>query len=324
MPSLDRPLTIDGLLVSNWTPELFSGMRTGGLSAAICTCSIWEGFAVTCENIAAWKRRFVDHADLICQVRTAKDIERAHADGKTGIILGWQNTSALEGNIELLPQFAELGIKCIQLTYNTQNFVGSGCWEKRDGGLSYFGYELIEALHRERILIDLSHVGAKTAQEAIDVSSGGIAYTHVCPRGLKDYARNKTDEELRYIASKGGFAGIAFWPPFMNDDWPIEIASYLRTLEYAINVMGEDRVGIGTDLCLGHPPEWMDWLHRVNGKGRRIVPKLPRRPMPAEFCNVSHYPNLIPEMERAGWKADRIERILGRNWLNFLRETWGG
>lgn len=317
-----EPLIIDGLIVSNWTPELFAEMQDGGLTAAICTCSIWEGFVQTCENIATWKRWFKEHAHLISHVRTVKDIENAHAEGKTGIILGWQNTSALEGNIDFLSLFSELGVKCIQLTYNAQNLVGSGCWEDRDGGLTRFGFDLVEALNRERILIDLSHVGTKTAMEAIDAANGGVAFTHVCPRGLKDYARNKTDDELRHIASKGGFAGIAFWPLFMRDEWPVEISSYIRTLEYTINVMGEDRVGIGTDLCLGHPPEWTEWLHRANGTGPRIVPKIPRRPMSPDFCSVSHYRNLIPDMERAGWSTDRIERILGRNWLNFLRDTW--
>lgn len=323
MMNAANPVIVDGLIVSRWTPELFRDMRDGGLTAAICTCSIWDGFVRTCQNIAEWKRWLVEHRDLIRPVRSAADIERAHAEGRTGIALGWQNTSALEGNIDYVRFFGELGVRCVQLTYNAQNLVGSGCWEPRDGGLTHFGYALIEALNAERILIDLSHVGERSAREAIEASKVGVAFTHVCPRGLKDYERNKSDADLRLIASKGGFAGIAFWPPFMKDEWPVEIPSYIKTLEYAIDVMGEEQVGIGTDFCYGHPPEWMDWVHRNNGTGPRIVPKRPRRPMAREFCSVLHYRNLIPEMERAGWKAGRIDRIMGRNWLRFLRETWG-
>jgi membrane dipeptidase len=161
-----KPLIIDGLIVSRWTPELFGDMREGGLTAAICTCSIWEGFVKTCANIAEWKRWFGEYKDLIRPVRTAADIELAHAEGRTGIALGWQNTSAFEGNIDYVRFFGELGVRCVQLTYNAQNLAGSGCWEPRDGGLTHFGYALIEALNAERILIDLSHVGERSAREA--------------------------------------------------------------------------------------------------------------------------------------------------------------
>jgi membrane dipeptidase len=318
-----RPLIIDGLLICDWSSGIFREMQEGGLTAAICTCSVWESFRKTCENIAVWKRWLAENSEHILQVYSADDIVRAHTENRTGIILGWQNTSALEGNVDFVQFFADLGVRCVQLTYNAQNLVGTGCWERVDGGLTSFGHDIVAALNKSRILIDLSHVGSKTAHDAIETSSSGVAYTHVCPRGLKDYARNKTDEELRHIVSKAGFVGIAFWPPFMKDDWPIEIDSYIRTLEYTINIVGEENVGIGSDLTQGHPSEWIDWLHSANGTGSRMVPKLARRAMSREFCRVSHYQNLIPGMERAGWKANRIERILGKNWLNFLHATWG-
>jgi hypothetical protein len=130
----DSLAVIDGLVISKWSRAVFADMRRGGLTAANCTCSIWEGFVDTMRNIAQWKRWFADNADLIAPVRTAADIRRAKAEGKTGIILGFQNTSALEDQIGYMSLFKELGVGVMQLTYNTQNLAGAGCYERRDTG----------------------------------------------------------------------------------------------------------------------------------------------------------------------------------------------
>jgi membrane dipeptidase len=105
----DSLTVIDGLVISEWSRAVFADMRQGGLTAANCTCSIWEGFTDTMRNIAQWKRWFTDHADLISPVRVTTDIRRAKAEGKTGIILGFQNTSALEDQVGYIPLFKELG-----------------------------------------------------------------------------------------------------------------------------------------------------------------------------------------------------------------------
>jgi membrane dipeptidase len=133
------------------------------LTAANCTCSIWEGFADTMRNVAQWKRWFADNADLITPVRTAADIGRAKAAGKSGIILGFQNTSAFEDQLGYIELFKELGVGVVQITYNTQNLSGAGCYERRDTGLSGFGHEVVAEMNRVGILCDLSHVGAATS-----------------------------------------------------------------------------------------------------------------------------------------------------------------
>ena len=202
-------IVIDGLIVSRWSREVFEDMHRGGLTAANCTCSVWEGLRDTMINIGRWKRAFVEHADLIMQVRSAADIRRAKALGKVGIILGWQNTSGIEDRLDLLEIYKDAGVSVIQLTYNTQNLVGSGCWEDRDSGLSGFGREVIDEMNRLGMLIDLSHVGPRTSSEAIAYSKRPCAYTHVAPRGAFDNARNKTDEQLREIIDRGGFVGVA-------------------------------------------------------------------------------------------------------------------
>ncbi len=210
-----RSIVIDGLVVSRWSRSVFEHMQRGGLTAANCTCCVWENTRSTMQNIADWKRWLSEHADLIMPVKTTADIRRAKEAGKVGIILGFQNTSALEDRLDTLALYKELGVGVIQLTYNTQNLVGCGCWEENDGGLSGFGREVVSEMNRLGIVVDLSHVGPKTADDAIKHSAKPCAYSHVCPTGLLDHPRNKTDEQLRTIVNKGGFVGVATYAPFM-------------------------------------------------------------------------------------------------------------
>ena len=166
---------------------------------------------------------------------------------------------------------AELGLRVVQLTYNTANAVGCGCYEERDGGLTGFGRELVHELNRHRILIDLSHVGRQTAMDALQISAQPVAYTHCLPAALKDHPRNKTDDELRAVAGRGGFIGVTFFPSFMQRGEASTIADYLDALEYVIDLVGEQNVGIGTDFTEGHGPSFVDYITRDKGIGRRLT-----------------------------------------------------
>lgn len=319
----DTPITIDGLIISRWSRAVFEDMVAGGLSAANCTCSVWENFRDTAEAMASWRRRFAEHADLIRPVETAEDIRAAHREGRVGVILGWQNLSAIEDRIDFLDLFHALGLRVAQLTYNTRNLVGSGCWESRDGGLSDFGRHVIRRMNELGILIDLSHVGATTSAEAIAESARPVAYTHVAPRALKDHPRNKTDEELRDVAERGGFVGYATFPAFLPSGGEATLDEIVGGFEHMIGVCGEEAVGIGTDFTQDQPVEFFEWLRRDKGDGALCVPGTPAVPkMPEGLARLSDYPNLVRAMERRGWPAARTERIMGLNWLRFLEEAW--
>lgn len=314
-------IVVDGLVVSRWSREVFEAMHRGGLTAANCTCSIWEGLRETMINMARWKQAFVDHADLIVQVRSAQDIRRAKEAGRVGILLGWQNTSALEDRLDLLPLFKDMGVGVIQLTYNTQNLVGSGCWEERDGGLSGFGREVIDAMNRLGMLVDLSHVGARTASEAIAHSSRPCAYTHIAPRGAFDHPRNKSDAQLREIVERGGFVGVATYPPFMKTGAATTLADCVEMFEYVIDVCGEANVGIGTDFTQGQDEAFFDWLRQDKGYARRANPGRGRAPFVHGMETLADYPRLTQAMVERGWSEQRIRAVLGENWLRFLGQS---
>jgi len=317
----DDLVVIDGLIVSDWGRHVFEDMVRGGVTTANCTCSVWENFRDTVDNIVRWKGWFREHADLILPVRTVADIRRAKQEGRTGIVLGFQNTSAFEDQLGYVQLFKELGVGVVQMTYNTQNLVGSGCYERVDSGLSDFGHEVVAEMNRVGILSDLSHVGPKTSADVILASKKPVANTHCLPAGLKEHKRNKTDEQLRFIAERGGFVGVTMFPPFLRRGPKATVADYVEAIEYVIDLVGEDCVGIGTDFTQGYGDEFFRWIthdkgyaHKLTDFGPVINPKGIRR--------IGEFPNLTAAMEKAGWPERRIRKIMGENWLRVLGEVW--
>jgi membrane dipeptidase len=320
----EEAIVIDGLVISNWSRAVFEDMHRGGLTAANCTCCVWEGFRGTMNNVAQWKRWFDEYGDILLQVHTSDDIRRAKAEGKVGIILGWQNTSGIEDQLGYLHTFKDLGVGVMQLTYNTQNLVGSGCFESRDGGLSDFGREVIDEMNRLGILVDLSHVGSKTSEDAIRHSKKPVAYTHCCPAALRDHPRNKTDEQLRFIVDHGGFVGFATFPPFLPNDAETTLDDCVDAIDHVVDLIGEDNVGIGTDFTQNQSADWFDWLRKDKGYGRWLMEgKGTTAPMPEKFRTLAEYPNLTAAFDRRGWSEGRIRKVLGENWLRVLKDVWG-
>jgi len=315
-------ISIDALAIAKFSRSIFKDMQRGQITAANCTCSVWENFYQTIENLTTWNDHFRKNSDIICHVKSPEDIIKAKENGKVGIILGWQNTSAIENDVKKLQIFYDLGVRVVQLTYNTQNLVGSGCWETQDGGLSDFGRDVVLEMNRLGIVIDLSHVGAKTSSDTIMLSKSPVAYTHCCP-ALKKHPRNKTDDQLKEIADKGGMIGFASYTPFLPKGPDSNIDDCIEAMDYLINIVGEDNVGIGTDWVQDQDITFFEYLQKDKGTGRfvttpyKVVP-----PMPKGISKLSDFQNFVPAMERAGWSTQRIEKILGLNWYLFFKQIW--
>lgn len=319
-------IVVDGLQIANWGPEVFRAQHAAGLTAVNCTCCVWEGFEATMANVAAFRRAFDAHADLIRPVRTTADIAAAKAEDRVGIVLGWQNVSGIEDRIDRLALFKDLGVGIIQLAYNTQNLVGAGCYESTDSGLSDFGHEVLAEMNRVGILADLSHVGATTSRDVVEHSTAPVVYSHVCPSALKAHPRNKSDEELRRVAERGGLVGVTAFGPFLPGEPTIE--DYLDAIEHVIDVVGEEQTGIGTDFIDGHGPAFLEWIFRDKGYARSLVGDaldelVGGLRMPSGLAGIGDLPNLVPRMQRRGWSDERIRRVMGENWLRVLHDVWG-
>jgi len=318
----ESAIVIDGLIISKFERSVFEDMRKGGLTAANCTCSIWENFRDSMNNLVRWKQHFRDHADLITQVYTTADIHRAKKEGKTGIILGWQNLTGIEDQLGFLSVFKQLGVGVMQIAYNTQNLVGSGCYEKNDSGLSEFGHEVIAEMNRVGILCDLSHVGARTSEDVIRASKKPVAYTHCLPAGLKAHPRNKSDAQLKFIAEHGGFVGVTMFPPFLKRGPQSTVDDYVEAIEYVINLVGEDQVGIGTDFTQGYDREFFDWITHDKGYARKLT-DFGEVINPEGLRTIGEFPNLTAAMQKHGWKETRICKVIGENWVRVLKDVWG-
>lgn len=317
----DRLIVVDGLIISNFSRAVFEDMRKGGLTAANCTCSVWENFTGTMQNIARWNGYFEDCKDLIVHARSVADVRNAKAAGKTAIILGFQNVSAFEDQLGYIKHFKDCGVGIAQMAYNTQNLIATGCYETVDRGLSDFGREVVAEMNRVGIMCDLSHVGSKSSDDVIRASKKPVCYSHTCPSALKKHPRNKTDEEMRFIVERGGFVGVTMFPPFLAKGNNATVEDYVSTIEHVINIAGEDAVGVGTDFTQDQDEAFFEWLCHDKGYARKLVHFEPIR-NPDGIRRIGDFPNLTAAMEKAGWSETRIAKIMGENWLRILGEVW--
>jgi membrane dipeptidase len=314
-------IVIDGLVVSKWGPDIFRALHAGGLTAINATCAVWENTRQTLDNIAQWLGWFDRHADLIMPVHGTADIAAAHTAGKTGVILGFQNGSPLEDRLDYLAVYKQLGVGIIQLTYNTQNLIGSGCYESRDWGLSDFGREVVAEMNRIGVAVDLSHVGPKTADDAIAVSRDPVVFSHVLPTELKAHPRNKDTRQLRAVADRGGLVGVTMFPPFLPKGTASTVEDYAAIIEWMVDRCGEDHVAYGTDFTQGHGEAFFQWITRDKGYARELT-RFGEIRGPKGIERIEDTPNLVAALERRRWPAARIEKVVGLNWVAYLRRVW--
>ena len=259
-------VVIDGLNVSNWrSPAVFQSIHNGGVTAINATVAVWENYRDTMDNIAMWLQNFRTYGNILLQTKSADDILLAKEQGKAGVILGWQNASPLESDLDRLALFHALGVRIIQITYNERNLLGNGCYERTDDGLSRFGQDAIREMNRLGILVDLSHVGDRTTLEAAELSEAPVSCTHANARAFVDHPRNKTDDALRLVVEKGGVIGANAFPPYLRNGFESTLQDYVDAIDDLVERVGIDHVGIGTDYTQSQPKAFFDWLFSQQG-----------------------------------------------------------
>ncbi|GLQ11905.1 hypothetical protein GCM10007913_38370 [Devosia yakushimensis] len=321
----DRSIIVDGLQTSLWGRPIFEEMRAGGLTAVNVSTVLWENFREGIDYVSQWKHFLREHADILRPVRSVADIHAAKAENKTGIIIGWQNTSPLEDKLDYVEIFKDLGVGIMQLTYNTQNYSGAGYLEENDSGLTGFGREVLDEMGRVGVLCDLSHVGDKTSADAIAYAKGPVCISHVLPRALHNVKRNKPDHLFEACAEKGGLVGISLFAPGLAAGNDATVEDVLDAMEHVINLIGEDHVGIGTDFSLDRPrpSDWLLWANRDKGTARTLTEfgsvKINK---PEGIRRMTDMPNLTARMLARGWSETTIAKLLGGNWLRVLDAAW--
>ena len=319
----DAPLSTRGL----------EDARESGVTAINLTINnVGNGpnkFMEAVKNIAGMEHEFAAHPDALTKILRGSDIQAAKSTKRLGIIYGCQDTTMLEGDLQNLEVFAGLGVRIVQPTYNVRNLMGDGCIEKADGGLSKMGYDFIALMNRLNLLLDFSHAGPRTIAEGIAASKAPMAITHTGCRALADLPRNTRDSELKALADRGGVAGIYFMP-FLRESGQPHAEDLIRHIEYAVDICGEDHVGLGTDGSISGVPltdayreaHRKDEAARVKagvaapGESADVLTIVP------EYNDPLRFNKLAGDLARRGWSGSRIDKVLGANFARLFAEVW--
>ncbi len=316
---------IDNLQYCNWSREIFEINRQAGLDAVHVTIVYHEDYDEFLDELKKWEVYFKENSDLIFLGRNFKDIEIAKKENRTAIFFGFQNCSPIEDDINLVEKVHELGCRFMQLTYNNQSLLATGCYEKIDSGVTNFGKEVIKEMNRVGIVIDMSHSAEKSTLDAIEFSEKPIAITHANPTFWHAAKRNKSNELLRALADSGGMLGFSLYPHHLKDNSNCTLNSFCEMVAKTADIMNVKNIGIGSDLCLNQPDlivEWMrngTWSKKKNyGEGSKNKPGFPQQPK--WFRDASGFSNLDIGLKKIGFSNDEVNDILGNNWYNFYKK----
>ena len=325
----NQPLIIDCLQYSNWSENVFRQMNEGKVAAVHVTICYHEDFRETVENVVDWNRRFEKYSDLIIPGRSADDVRRAHAEGKTAIVFGFQNCSPIEDDIGLVEVCHQLGARFMQLSYNNQSLLATGCYEADDPGITRMGRQVIHEMNRVGLVIDMSHSAERSTLEAIEISERPIAITHANPASWHPALRNKSDTVLKALAESGGMLGLSLYPHHLNEGSRCSLEDFCTMIARTAEVMGMEQIGFGSDLCQNQPDTVVAWMRNGTwtrdtdfGEGSADAPGFPDQP--TWFRDNRDFKGIQAGMRAVGFSNTDIAKIGGGNWLSFFERSFSG
>ncbi|TNF60387.1 MAG: membrane dipeptidase [Rhodobacteraceae bacterium] len=319
---------IDNLQYCNWSPKIFRELRAGGVDAVHVTIAYHEELREVLGNLTAWNRWFEAHPDLIFKGLTGDDVRRAQATGRTAVFFGFQTPTPIGDDIGLIEIWHQLGIRFMQLTYNNQSLLATGCYEAEDPGLTRYGRQAVAEMNRVGLVIDMSHSAERSTLEAIDASARPIAITHANPHWWHPALRNKSDAVLRALTGRGGMLGFSLYPHHLKGGSACRLEDFCAMIAETASRYGAENLGIGSDLCQDQPDRVVEWM-RVGrwsktidyGEGNAANPGFP--PMPVWFRDNRDWDNIRQGLARQGFDAAEIGGIMGGNWLRFYDRNFG-
>jgi membrane dipeptidase len=332
---VDRALVIDMLapLKIDFEPEAYAGRLTAELAAEYRGSGIdvmhhaaaFHGPRAREEvlgYLAGWQGFAARNSEVFRVIGVAQDLDRARALGKVGVIMGVQNADHFQG-VEDVKYFHQLGQRCAQLTYNTQNHLGTGGTERVDSGLSDYGVSIVGAMNEAGMLVDVSHCGDRTTLDAIEVSAKPIAITHSNCRALNNHPRLKTDEAIRKLAAKGGVMGITGVRNFIRDREPTTVEHMVDHIDHVAKLVGIEHVGIGSDADLnGYDDMPADQLKMLRGLYKSSYAFRDKLDTDG-FDHPKKIYDLTEALVRRGYSDSDIELVLGGNFRRLLGQVWG-
>lgn len=306
---------IDALQYCNWSRQIFEEWRIGGLDAVHVTVGYHEDFAEFVHELKHWDTRFREHGDLILPGRSGRDVRKAKSMGKTAVFFGVQNPAPIGSDLGMLAICHRLGLRFMQLTYNLQSLCGAGWQETEDAGLTRYGREVVAEMSRLGMIADLSHAGERTTLEAIDTSSRPIAVTHANPRWWRETNRNVPDTVIRALAESGGMLGFSLYPHHLSGGSDCRLQAFCEMAAKVAEVIGPDRLGIGSDLCQGQPDDVVRWMRDGRWTFETSGAVFPDQPV--WFRSNRDWDGIAAGLYAVGFSKPEVDGILGENWLRF-------
>lgn len=320
-------MRIDGLQYANWSEKIFRQLRAGRVDAIQVTISYHENFRETVLNFEQWNRWFERFHELIMKGTVANDIDLARKSNRTAVFFGFQNPSPIEDDIGLIEIVHTLGARFMQLTYNNQSLLATGCYESTDTGITRMGKQVIKEMNRVGLVVDMSHSADQSTIEAADISQRPIAITHANPYDWAPALRNKRDDVIRAVTQNGGMLGFSIYPHHLKDNSQCTIESFCQMIADTGAKYGIEHLGIGTDLCQDQPDSVVEWM-RVGrwtkeldyGEGSADNAGFP--PMPSWFKDNRDFDNIENGLLKIGMSADETAAVMGGNWYRFYTENF--
>ena len=319
---------IDNLQYANWSETIFRQMRAGGVDAVHVTIAYHESFREMVLNLEAFNRWFERFPELIFKGTSAADVRLAQETGRTAIFFGFQNPSPIEDDIGLVEICHQLGIRFMQLTYNNQSLLATGCYEDEDTGLTRMGKQVVREMNRVGMVVDMSHSAGRSTLEAIEHSSRPIAITHANPHWWHPALRNKSDEVLKALTGRGGMLGFSVYPHHLKGGSNCTLNDFCEMVAEAATRYGAEHLGIGTDLCQDQPDSIVEWMRvgrwsKVIDYGEGSASDAGFPPMPSWFNDNRDFANISQGLLDVGFSTAEMEGIMGGNWLNFYDASFG-
>ncbi len=279
---------IDNLQYCNWSREIFQINNEAKLDAVHVTIAYHEDFDEVKKNVETWKKHFQEYKNGL--------VESVH----------------------------KMGARFMQLTYNNQSLLATGCYEKTDSGVTRMGKEVIKEMNRIGVVIDMSHSAEKSTLDAIELSTKPIAITHANPSFWFAAKRNKSNEVLKELAKSGGMLGLSLYPHHLKDTSDCTLESFCEMAAQTAELMGIKHIGVGSDLCLKQPNSVVEWMRNGTwtktkdyGEGSSSNPHFPKQPN--WFEDARGFNNLEKGLKNVGFQETEVNDILGNNWYNFYR-----
>ncbi|MER9026572.1 dipeptidase [Mesorhizobium sp. M0815] len=306
----------------------------GGVTCVAPTVNVGNGSpAAALKEIGGWLRFVSSRRDLKL-VHKAVDVEAAKRDGQTGILLHFQGSGPFATDLDLVEAFNALGVRMVQLTYNRKDYVGDGCEEEFDGGLSKFGKNLVRRLNENRVIVDCTHTGYKTTMDALSLTTRPAVFSHSNSAALFPSRRNIQDDQAKAAAATGGLIGVTAVPQFVvpakGGAARPSLDDLIEHIDHFVTLIGIDHVGLGLDYWWGTLPfsdldtVIREWEHYVS-IGDWNPEAYPRPPHynPPEIDTPAMLSGMTAGLLGRGYKEDDVRKILGLNWLRVFREVWG-